>query len=399
MKAKILDKYISVCQQYKIDPKKQVEEYLSDKEIEENTIFNTEAVNLIFPGNISINFNRKLQNQDVHPILSSFMSFGNNIMIVDLSYNLLDSKAGVYLQKLFEITENIVSINLRGNQLNDVAIAKFFPSLVKKPYLKSIDLNTNHISNIGVMKINELLYHNSELEILNLGHNLYDWDGILALMVTLKAVNKTLKILNIDDPSFKHFDQDFFHHIGKMLYSNRSLDKLSLRFNKIRSEGSDIIFTHLKNNIYLTTLDLSCNQICLDGMNCISILLGITTSLRSLNLGSNQIHDKGAKILALGIANNKSLQFLDITNNGIREEGLIMICDAFELNESIRIFKIFKGNFWSKKTMESYKSVIDKKSDIITDFEIYYDQSFEKEIQIAHVEIKNEDEEEFLVPS
>lgn len=399
MKAKILDKYLSVCQQYKIDPKKQVEDYLNDKDIEESTIFNTEAVNLIFPGNIPLNFNRKFQNQDVHPILSSFMSFGKNIMIIDLSYNLLDDKAGVYLQKLFEITENIVSINLRGNQLDDKAVGTFFPSLVKKSYLKSIDLNTNHINNIGIMKINELLYHNSELEILNLGHNLYGWDGILALMVTLKAVNKSLKILNIDDPSFKHFDQDFFHHIGKMLYSNRSLDKLSLRFNKIRSEGSDIIFTHLKNNVYLTTLDLSSNQICLDGMNCISILLGITTSLRSLNLGSNQIHDKGAKILALGIANNKSLQFLDLTNNGIRQEGLVCICEAFELNESIRIFKIFKGNFWGKVAIESFKLVIDKKTDIITDFEIYYDQSIDKEIQIAYLEVKTEDEEEYLVPN
>jgi hypothetical protein len=44
----------------------------------------------------------------------------------------------------------------------------------------------------------------------------------------------TLNILNIDDPRYKIFDQDFFTHFGKMFLLNKGLIKISMKYHKIR---------------------------------------------------------------------------------------------------------------------------------------------------------------------
>ena len=397
MKKKVLEKYIAICNSYKLQPKKQVVKYLENTELEEKTIFDTEAVNLIFPGNEPNNFYEKIINEDLHPLLSSLLSHGQNIMIIDLSYNLLNQKVGVYLQKLFEFTDNIVAINLRGNQINDVSVDKFIPSLLKKPYLRSLDVNTNLIGNIGIMKINELLYHNTDLEVLNIGHNHYDWDAIIALTSTLKITNKSIKVLNIDDPAYKHIEQDFFTHIGKMFLSNKSLDKLSLRHHKLRFEGCEILFNHLKNNMVLSVIDLSANQICFQGVKHISELLEITHTLKSLNLACNQIHNQGAKILAQGIAANSSLVHLDITQNGIRNDGLMRLAEGLSENSSIKSFKVFKDNFWGVDSILLFQEVLNSKEEFYPDFIIYEDKV--GDVQIAYNESSIENEEEYLVPN
>lgn len=398
MKKKIIEKYVSICNSYKLEGKQQVLKYLEDEELEERTIFDTEAVNLIFPGNIPTSFHHKITNEDLHPLLSSLISFGQHIMMIDLSYNLLNQKVGVYLQKLFEFTENIVTISLRGNQLSDISVDKFFPALIKKPYLRSLDLNTNQIGNIGVMKISHLIRENPSLEILNLGHNLYDWDGIIALTTTLKKEKMYLKVLNIDDPDYKHVDQDFFTHIGKMFLSNKYLDKLSLRFHRLRFNGCEILFNHLKNNKILTVLDLSANQICFQGVLHISVLLEDTQTLKSLNLSGNQIHNQGAKALAVGISLNQSLIHLDVTQNGIRDEGLIRLAEGLFENSSIKSFKVFKDNFWGIDAIKKFQEVIGKRDEeFFPDFIIYEDS--DNQTQIAYNENPIEDEDEYLVPN
>ena len=76
-------------------------------------------------------------------------------------------------------------------------------------------------------------------------------------MSALKESNKTLKILNLDDPTYLILDQPFYK-----LLLNTGLKKLSLKFNQLKWEGfNNIIFSFVKNTT-LIVLELTGNQIC-----------------------------------------------------------------------------------------------------------------------------------------
>ena len=151
---------------------------------------------------------------------------------------------------------------------------------------------------MGLLSINELLFKNDSLNFLDFGGNRYDWDGIISLMNVLKTTNKSLEILNMDEPAYKITDQHFFNHIGKMFLSNITLKKLNLKFNKLRREGLNIIIFSLSSNTTLTVLDLTGNQICFQGMIYVRDYLTDNNILKSLILCGNKLRDQGAKFIS-----------------------------------------------------------------------------------------------------
>ena len=71
---------------------------------------------------------------------------------------------------------------------------------------------------MGLLSINELLFKNDSLNFLDFGGNRYDWDGIISLMNVLKTTNKSLEILNIEEPPYKITDQHFLIILEKCFY-------------------------------------------------------------------------------------------------------------------------------------------------------------------------------------
>ena len=137
---------------------------------------------------------------------------------------------------------------------------------MSKKKLEYFNINSNKFGNVGLLSINELLFKIESLKFLDVGANKYDWDWIISLMNALKTTNKSLEILNMDEPAYKINEQHFFNHIGKMFLSNTSLKKISLKFNRIKWEGLNIIIFSLVRNTTLSVIDLTGNQICFQGM-------------------------------------------------------------------------------------------------------------------------------------
>lgn len=79
-------------------------------------------------------------------------------------------------------------------------------------------MNSNKFGNVGLLSINELLFKNDSLKFLDVGGNKYDWDGIISLMNALKTTNKSLEILNMDEPAYKISDQHFLIILVKCFY-------------------------------------------------------------------------------------------------------------------------------------------------------------------------------------
>ena len=444
MKDKIQEKYVSLCSNYNIQPKSQVMKYLLSKDQSDQ-----DNINLIFPGNIPDNYNNRFTLDELHPLISSLISYGNHVQIIDLSFNNLGSKSGIYLEKLFDYAPNIINVNLKGNSLDDICCFAIVKSLMdKNNVLKELNLNTNCIGNLGLMEIAKLILKKPSLEVLDIGHNYYDWDGLIAINYALKPsiikssikpdnrnniyntlennetnsdrnspkkiksiVDETkytylpkLKTLNIDDPQYRDNDQDFFTHFGKMLLSNDFLEKISMRFHKLRFDGCKILFHHLESNSNLQVLDISNNQICFQGISFISEYFTDKSykkektkfpNLLSLNLSGNHMHNQGAVILSDGIANNCTLAYLDVSNNGIKNDGLFKLAEGLFENKTIQYFKAFKGNFWGKSCISVFKDLTDIKENFFPDFEIYDDK--DSDIQICYKDDVCEDEKQYLI--
>lgn len=446
MKQKIYDKYLSLCSNYKIEPKNQILSYLKDSKKNEN------EVNIIFPGNTSENYNNRIALEDLHPLISSLITFGNHVRYVDLSFNRLGQKSGIYFEKLFEHSPNVVSIKLKGNNIDDIACSLLVKVLLEKNNcIEELDLNTNCIGNIGIMEVTKLIFKKSTLVYLDIGHNYYDWDGLIAVNYALKPSVKKIKVkldnpssggglgnfegfneinsnvrsqslkkiendeskytylprlrvLNIDDPQYRDNDQDFFTHFGKMLLCNTNLQKLSLRFHKLRFEGCKILFHHLESNISLQVLDLSNNQICFQGITFISSYLSEgpdkkdkkhPPNLISLNLSGNHIHNQGAIILSEGLATNSSLVYLNLSNNSIKNDGLYKLAGGLSDNKTIQYLKIFTGNYWGSSAISIFNELIQVKERFNPDFEIY--EPNQEDLQICYKDDVTEEELEYTI--
>ena len=403
MITKIKNKYNEALNTFRMQPNKQVLDFLSkvDPEEEENTdtklINKDEELYMIFPGNNIYFFNNRLVDFDLQPICIAFMPQINHLIELDLSYNKLTDKGGVTISKLVEYAENIKRLNLAGNLIADSGSEKLSLSLKGKLFLSYINLNTNHINNTGIMFINELLFTNTGLVELDLGNNHYDWDAMIAITSALTTTNKSLVILNVDDPAYKIQDQDFFTHFGKMLLKNKSLKKLSMKLHKLRFEGVQILMDHLVFNKTLEVLDISCNQICFQGMSFISdYLQREDTRLKSLNLANNKMCDQGAKIFAQGIALNKSLLHVDLTNNSINCEGLCRLAEGLSENETLLSLKLFWNNKFGKESILMFRNLLSLKEDeFYPDFTIYEDMT--GEINIAFLETHVPGEEKLII--
>ena len=407
MKQQILSRYTELCEKSHFKFLPQIKTYL-EKEKEEDAETGLEIVDVPYPGNTTYNFNRRITDKDIQPISIAYMTNVSHIFVLDLSYNVLTDKGASVLSKLLEYADNIKKINLKGNRITDTGCENLNKGILNKKKLEYLNMNSNKFGNVGLLSLNELLFKNEALKFLDVGGNRYDWDGIISLMNALKTTNKSLEILNMDEPSYKISDQHFFNHVGKMFLSNTTLKKLSLKFNKIRWEGLNIIIFSLSRNSALTVLDLTGNQICFQGMIYVRDYLKDNNILQSLILCGNKLRDQGAKVLVDGLVTNKTLVHLDITNNDIGERGFIDFGNKIKENTGIKSLKLFRDNHWEKteKTDKHEKTndaieIFDeylkmKGKDFYPDFTIY---EVADELNIAYLETHIPNEINYIIDS
>ena len=407
MKQQILSRYTELCEKSHFKFLPQIKTYL-EKEEEKDSETDLEIVDVPYPGNTTYNFNKRITDKDIQPISIAYMTNVSHIFVLDLSYNVLTDKGASVLSKLLEYADNIRKINLKGNRITDTGCENLNKGLLNKKKLEYLNMNSNKFGNVGLLSINELLFKNDALKFLDVGGNRYDWDGIISLMNALKTTNKSLEILNMDEPAYKISDQHFFNHIGKMFLSNTTLRKLSLKFNKLRWEGLNIIIFSLSRNATLTVLDLTGNQICFQGMIYVRDYLKDNNILQSLILCGNKLRDQGAKVLVDGLVTNKTLVHLDITNNDIGERGFIDFGNKIKENTGIKSLKLFRDNHWEKtEKMDKHEKTNDaieifdeylkmKGKDFYPDFTIYEDAD---ELNIAYLETHIPNEINYIIDS
>ena len=121
------------------------------------------------------------------------------------------------------------------------------------------------------------------------------------------------------DVSACRIDASASYAIANLIRNNTGLESLDLGFNRLRSNGGQVVFSALKENSVLKKLDVSGNM--LQSIFMGDGISGLTSSLELLNIGQNNIQNKGAIAVIDSIVNNTSIRALYLNlYNGISDQ-------------------------------------------------------------------------------
>ena len=91
-----------------------------------------------------------------------------------------------------------------------------------------LNLDNNQIGTEGAMSLVEMLFTNKGIREINLNQNDIDADGVIAITSVLNFNNRNLVAVSHNQPCYPGIGQETAIHFGKMLQSNRDIEKLSL---------------------------------------------------------------------------------------------------------------------------------------------------------------------------
>lgn len=170
---------------------------------------------------------------------------------------------------------------------------------------------------------------------------------MIGITSVLNWNNTSLLNLNLDNAFYSSIGQETAIHFGKMLQSNKTLEKLSLKKHSFTCDAIYIITEHLLENNKLRVLDLSANKISFKGCEAIAKYLKGEEfcALESLILSSNRLGHYGAKAIANALTANKTLVHLDMIKCDIDDNGLRMIAESLDFNDTLLSLKLFWNNF------------------------------------------------------
>lgn len=370
----LLEKYISKCKSMDLEPHQAFVKYLEETEDD------NESIDLVIHGNEKENFNWRVKDIDLKPIVDVLEDYSIYVEDIDLRYNEIQDEGAQYLAQLIEKSERLLGLNLQGNSI-DVNGAQYLAESLKNcELLQYLNLNGNKIQTDGAMNITELLFSHKKLLELNLGNNDINHDGVIGILSVLNCSNYTLEVLNIDKPDYRTIWQSTAIHFGKMFQNNLGIQKLSMQKHLMRCQGVFTIMEYLLENNTLRVLDLTANEVRFQGCESIAkYLKSETWTLESLHLGTNECSNYGAKAIAQALPLNKSLLHLDMSHNQIEDFGLMQLAQALAENSTIMSIKFFGNNFGQDCLGLFYELFrIERENQWYPDFIVYeVDQHFE----------------------
>ena len=229
--------------------------------------------------------------------------------------------------------EEVLFINLSGNQLRDLGAIEVRKIIVKRERkLKQLNLSFNELTDNAAKDLGEALKHsNCKLESLDLGGNNLTHNAAKDLGEALKHSNcklKSLELINnkLTDNAAKDFAEALKH-------SNCKLESLNRSHNKLTDNAAKDLGEALKHsNCKLKSLELINNKLTDNAAKDFAEALKHSNcKLESLNLSHNKLTDNAAKDLGEALKHsNCKLESLDLSDNNFTDNA------AKDLGEALK---------------------------------------------------------------
>ncbi|CAL7950041.1 unnamed protein product [Xylocopa violacea] len=267
-------------------------------------------------------------------------------------------------------------INLQYYGINTRVVKPLCEALIKNPFVYTLNLTGNWLTEDACYHLNDLLQRNSLLHTLLLAGckigpegaaNLHD--GILDTS-TLKTLdlsdcnirnegfehitkamcnNESIETLLLSD---NHLDESCAESLQRLISCSKTLRSLGLSWNSLYTvETWKKLVKGFEDNETLIELDLSWNAL---GKECVPYLRRLllrSSSLKKLHLNGNRFYNEDVTSIARVLSRNKVLQELYIGNNPLKADGALALVKAVTPDKSpdssLRILDL--TNIWTKK--------------------------------------------------
>ena len=313
-------------------------------------------------------------------LFSDYLKGKNTIQELNMSHNKVSNNGILSIAKALQANNSLQMFDISHNKLSCSGVVDFSECLKDNRTLQKLRMswiNGNDLlldsteqfysmckmsfSNTEVILISAFLYHNTNLQQLDLSDNRICDDGAVAISECLKN-NGTLQELNI---SHNKVSDNGIVNIGEALQRNTSLQILDISHNNLSNNIIFIFSNYLKEENTLHQLRISWNNIDLDlnfnvtSLNMSSIMnwmfgnteaiLGFTlldyyTNIEKFNISHNNISDDGAVAIGECLKNNNTLRELNLSHNKVSDNGIISIGNALEMNAKLQMFNISYNN-------------------------------------------------------
>jgi Ran GTPase-activating protein (RanGAP) involved in mRNA processing and transport len=237
-------------------------------------------------------------------------------------------------------------LNLQHQGMGDEMGLLFAESLKDIPYIHSLDISDNNLSDVSVGPILQAIISLPNITHLNLSKNNLDLTSSQALAAYLSTPNCPLRRLILQKSDIDDHECQLF---VTALTGNTTLEELDMSSNLIgQAELMNTVHPELitggealadllaSNSCGLKVLRLGWNLIRLDGGIALAGCVSTNKYMTHLDLSYNALGKEGGEKLGSALLHNNTLQQLLLSNNNLNFTACFAICVAIEENFSLR---------------------------------------------------------------
>ena len=210
----------------------------------------------------------------------------SNLAIIHINYSALTKKAAEELARVLLHNTLLHEINLSYNKISTLDGIMIFEAMKNMTNLVAIDISHNMISDKAAGSIATVLSHNNKLSSLNLSSNHFRSDGFVKIFNGMKKIVslRKLSIGNNEIIGFKAVEC-----IANFIFHNSELEELDLSSNFMRSSSIIHIFKSMESILNLKKLFIHGNIITKEAADIIAVVLSQNTKLKVLDISDNNI--------------------------------------------------------------------------------------------------------------
>ena len=245
------------------------------------------------------------------------------------------------------------SLDLQHQGMGDALGAVFAVALSEMPYVTSINIADNNLTDVSLHPILCAVMSIPTLTYLNISENKIDSDSSQQLVQYLTAPDCPLRTLVL---SKADIDDNECQAFVLALADNCHLRSFDLSYNIVgKSEALNTVKPEIitggealgmllgSSNCHIEELKIGWNMIRLEGAEALADGLAKNCSITHLDLSYNSFGMRGGERLGAALWCNRTIQVLNLQNNNITSSGCFTICVGIEENTSLRSV-CFDGN-------------------------------------------------------
>jgi hypothetical protein len=273
------------------------------------------------------------------------------------------------LQDLLYHDSTLAMLELRYDDIGPNSCAKLCGALAQNNSLRVLDLSGNPIGFEGGFTAAEMLQSNTALVSLALDDTEIETEAVVALATALRD-NQTVTALSLSNPRTFSLQDETTAHFAAMLEMNTTLVSLDLSKHGMREHGLQQICTALlaprEISSGLRSLSLRCNRLGEECAYLVASLIAQADQLEMLNLSCCDLKNAGAIAIARALMQRAGGISLDLSHNGITAAGLIALAEALAAGAPVQSLSLW-GNTFDGRAATAFAGAL-KASAAETDF-------------------------------